>query len=55
MNRICTLKASINKCPYFDNEECKAENTQCAFFLQEKETERDAYVREERWYEKYYK
>lgn len=53
----CTLPADINQCRFYnkDNMECSNDN-ECSF--QESEEENiltKGYIREERWYEKYYK
>lgn len=56
----CLLAKDINTCPFYepDVEQCTNENTKCTFRIPEdndKPKERNRYVREPRWYEKYYK
>lgn len=52
----CTLSPEINKCEYFDSENgiCKRE-IKCSMWEDGEETKQSAYIRKERWYEKYYK
>lgn len=51
----CTLSADINNCPFCNKEDltCKNEN-KCAFKEDIKHCNKE-YVRQERWYEKYYR
>lgn len=57
---LCTFAEDYNTCKHLDRntQYCKNENTQCGF---RKEIKLDVnkpvekYVRQERWYEKYYK
>ena len=50
----CSLPPNVNECPFYHaaDSTCSNSNT-CSF--QEKEAETQGYVRETRWYEKYYK
>lgn len=52
----CNLPADINQCPYFltEKQECKKESA-CSFQQKAVSKPRNQYIREERWYEKYYK
>lgn len=52
----CNLSKEINNCPFCNKEkmECNNENTQCTFREREIEGNKK-YVRQDRWYEKYYK
>ena len=52
----CTLDKDINKCPYLVEDGCSNPN-HCSFQQEDKEAliEKERYVREERWYEKYYR
>lgn len=61
MKYYCTLEEDINSCQFFQREKglCNG-NPQCGFCVCEKEEEQKVsynykYVREPRWYEKYYK
>lgn len=53
----CTLEKDINKCPHFvlDDGTCTADNP-CSFAEKpgNRAPDKDEYVREERWFEKYY-
>ena len=51
---ICTLDRDINKCPFFENEICKNKN-KCSYQVAHETNNSHRYVREERWYEKYYR
>lgn len=56
----CTLEADVNECPYFQSENglCKRSTPECGFCYEEfseKKSVNYKYVREPRWYEKYYK
>ena len=53
----CTLDKDINTCPYFSKDEYCSNENQCSFqqIDEEKIVENLKYVREERWYEKYYR
>ena len=49
----CSLPKNVNECPFYNAADNTCNNSnKCSF--QEKE-ETPAYVRETRWYEKYYK
>lgn len=52
----CTLSVEVNNCPFCnkDNMECN-NNKNCAFQMDKNSPVKDKYVRQERWYEKYYK
>lgn len=51
----CSLADDINKCPFYINQLCTNEN-KCSFQVSNtKQNETANYVREERWYTKYYK
>lgn len=56
---LCTFAEEYNTCKYLDRNThfCKYENTQCGFRKEIKLNVKSAekYVRQERWYEKYYK
>ena len=49
----CSLSKDINTCPFCDLENMKCNDGKCAFRVEDKHT--DKYIRQERWYEKYYK
>lgn len=50
----CYLSEDINACPYFINNECSNENV-CSYQNRKmEEMKREKYVRQPRWYEKYY-
>lgn len=55
---ICTLDKELNECPYYkaDDQSCHSENP-CSFSRSDEEhsPKTGQYIREERWYEKYYK
>lgn len=52
----CILSTEINNCPFCNkgNMICNNEKS-CAFQEKEVVQEKEKYVREERWYEKYYR
>lgn len=51
---ICTLAKEYNHCPHFDGKQfCTSPETSCGMLLTQKNPKK--YVREERWYEQYYK
>lgn len=51
----CSLDKEINKCDFYENELCKNEK-KCSFQVPEENMyTTEKYVREERWYEKYFK
>ena len=52
----CTLPADINECPLCDKEkmECNKKD-RCIFQENENAQPKEKYIRQERWYEKYYK
>lgn len=51
----CNLPEDVNSCPMFqkDNATCKNQN-KCSYQVSE-EVIKEKYVRQERWYEKYYR
>lgn len=52
---LCDLDKEINKCHFFDNELCKNKN-KCSFQVPEDSLiTSEEYIREDRWYEKYFK
>ena len=55
----CTLPGDINNCQFYDekNKSCNNQNySQCSFSKSiDPQNKSVGYVREERWYEKYYK
>lgn len=53
----CMLLEEINQCKFCDlsNMTCNNPNSSCAFRDDKTESTSKEYVREERWYEKYYK
>lgn len=52
----CTLSEDINQCEFFIRNECRCTNPGICTFQQDPEQiKQPAYVRTERWYEKYYK
>ena len=54
--RLCTLDADINKCIYFSNGKyCIAKDMKCGMIGEDEQKPRYKYVRQTRWYEKYYK
>lgn len=54
LNHFCTLEKSINHCSYFDGDQyCNNPDTSCGMLHIEKK--KKEYIREERWYEKYYR
>lgn len=58
MEKICILKGDLNKCEYLGaDQKCNAPHSSCGMCVkldcQEQETPR-VYVRQERWYERYY-
>lgn len=52
----CTLDSNINNCPFYKikTSECNNEK-ECSFKEKDKSNKTGEYVREERWYEKYYR
>ena len=51
----CSLDKEINMCEFFDNELCKNKKN-CSFQVTEENLNiAKKYIKEERWYEKYYK
>lgn len=55
---ICTLDKNINQCRFFDASDATCAREEPCFFGEKKENagnNNKKYVREERWYEKYYK
>lgn len=59
MEKICLLKSEFNHCEYLGEEQrCEASHSQCGMCIKLDYKEPDTtkeYVRQERWYEKYYK
>lgn len=57
MKYLCTFAEDYNACKYLDRNTmyCTAENTTCSFRKEVKIASQNNYVREPRWYEKYYK
>lgn len=54
--RLCTLDADINKCIYFKNGKyCNANDSKCGMIGEEGKKPKQKYIRQTRWYEKYYK
>lgn len=57
MEWICLLKSDVNQCQYLgENQKCNAPDSKCGMLVKLKadEPEKDPYVRQPRWYEKYY-
>lgn len=51
---VCTLQKEYNHCPYFDGSQyCTNPKTSCRMLHTQENHKK--YVREKRWYEKYYK
>lgn len=52
----CTLSIEVNECPFYnkDKMECNNQN-RCTYQENENAQPKEKYVRQERWYEKYYK
>lgn len=56
MNKICLLDKSYNKCPYIAEDQTCQKNAQCNMQIKlQNNASGYSYVREPRWYEKYYK
>ena len=57
MLRDCRLDPDINQCPHFDSNKgkCAIENESCGFYEKSKIKTEPEYIRQPRWYEKYYK
>ncbi len=53
----CELHPDINKCPHFEpiKGECCIKNECCGFYGKSKPQTELKYIRQPRWYEKYYK
>ncbi len=53
----CELHPDINKCPHFEaiKGKCRIKNECCGFYDKSKPQTGTGYVRQPRWYEKYYK
>lgn len=53
----CKLDKDINNCPFCDknNMECTNRDTKCCFRYEVEANNNNKYVRQERWYEKYYR
>lgn len=53
----CSLPEDINKCPFCNKEkmECKIQTGKTCAFQYDDSVVKDNYVRQERWFEKYYK
>lgn len=52
---LCSLSPYAENCPFLseDKQHCTSSDTKCSFRKEQKT--QTAYVRKERWYEKYYK
>lgn len=51
---ICTLNKDLNQCPHFDGEQhCNLPENPCGMLRIQNNLKK--YIREVRWYEKYYK
>lgn len=54
--RVCILDADTNRCIYFkDGKYCEAKETSCGMMSKDEEHSKQKYVRQPRWYEKYYR
>lgn len=54
--RVCTLDADINRCIYFKNGKyCEAKETNCGMIGKDEQCNKQKYVRQPWWYEKYYR
>ena len=53
----CVFAPDINKCPHYisDKEGCKNPKRGCSFFRDFEQKKETPYVKEEKWFEKYYK
>jgi len=53
----CRFDPDINQCPHFDSNKgkCAIENESCGFYGKSKIKTEPDYIRQPRWYEKYYK
>ena len=53
----CTLDIENNKCKFLsdDKKHCTATDTQCSFRKSQNIVNNNAYVKPEKWFEKYYK
>ena len=58
LERVCLLDPQYNECQYKgEGKTCNAPHSNCGmlFTVEEKEKPRSKYVRQPRWYEKYYR
>lgn len=51
----CFFISEDNPCIYREGEMCKSKTSGCGMQVVEKVPEKKGYVRQERWYEKYYR
>lgn len=53
---LCTFDEDINQCTFYSREEkkCGMEASTCPYAKEENYTPTSKYVRQPRWYEKYY-
>lgn len=53
----CTLPEDINTCPFCDKDRMECNNKKNCSFKENEDDQitKDKYVRQKRWYEKYYK
>ena len=57
MNRVCKLSSELNRCSYLGKEQkCNAPHSNCGMLVKTEEEvkSRSKYIRQPRWYEKYY-
>ncbi len=57
MNGICKLSSELNQCRYLgEKQKCNAPHSSCGMLIkvEAEEKPRGKYVRQPRWYEKYY-
>jgi hypothetical protein len=57
MTGDCSLAPDINQCPHFEPNKgkCSIKNECCGFYDKSKPQTEPKYIRQPRWYEKYYK
>jgi hypothetical protein len=57
MTGKCSFAPDINKCPYFmqDNEGCSNTDKVCSFYRKMEQNKEVVEIRQEKWFEKYYK
>jgi hypothetical protein len=54
MDKVCLLKAEFNKCPYIGADQKCNSTSSCSMMAKLNcQEDKDKYVRQSRWYEKY--